>query len=360
MRKLCLIVTCSALLIVSLSVDAFAWGDYGHRLTARIAARFLNPQSQAIIADLLKTDIVSNPAYYQSRCPNVSSLGNKPSLTPAELTTFIDTGLACVAPWADPPLKSERPYTSNWHFIDIPVNMSGPNGPVTTTADLARDCPMDDKRGDCAVLALRRFRPILGNAKEHSIPRAEALKFIVHIVGDLHQPLHSVTDKKDFNNHEDLGDLGGNFKIVQFNVPEWDNNNHKDVNPRWSEQWNLHSVWDEAIIDATMKIQSFDEEKYLAHLVTPLLNATPEQRAELQRGDLSTWISESYSIAVEKVYKLPAFDPDYEYRNKQGDPRKGGYRLQPSYYVVNAAVVNKQLQNGGLRLARFLNETFAN
>ena len=105
---------------------------------------------------------------------------------------------------------------------------------------------MDDARGDCAILAVRRFRPVLANPKEHSIARAEALKFIVHIIGDLHQPLHCVTDKRDFNNLNDLGDIGGNQKIVQFNVPAWDNDRHKDVNPRWSEQWNLHSVWDEA------------------------------------------------------------------------------------------------------------------
>jgi hypothetical protein len=273
------------------------------------------------------------------------------------MATFVETGLACIAPWADPPLKWDRPYTSNWHFIDVPVNLSSVNGPVTTTLDLSRDCQMDDEKGDCAVLAVRRFRPILANPKEHNIARAEALKFIVHIIGDLHQPLHCVTDKRDFNNHQDMGDIGGNRKIVQFNVPAWDNNSQKDVNPRWSEQWNLHSVWDEAIIDATMKLQNLDEDKYLNRLVKPLLDASPRERAELQRGDLSAWVRESYSIAVEKVYNLPAFDPNYEYVDKKGNAKKGGYRLEPSYYAANAGVVNEQLQNGGLRLARVLNET---
>ncbi len=360
MRKFSLIryLSCSLLLILFLSVDTFAWGEYGHRLVARIAGRFLTPQSQNAVVTLLKADIRSNPAYYQARCPAISLLGKKRSLTPAERATFVEKGLACIAPWPDPPLKFDRPYTSNWHFIDIPVNLNGPNGPVTTTVDLARDCRMDDARGDCAVLAVRRFRPILANAKEHAIARAEALKFIVHIIGDLHQPLHCVTDKKDFSNLDDLGDIGGNRKVVQFNVPAWDNNRNKDVNPRWKEQWNLHSVWDEAFIDATMNLQNLDEEKYFSRLIKPLLDATPQARAEVQLGDLSTWIHDSYEIAVEKVYKLPAFDPNYEYKDKGGNTRKGGYKLEPSYYTENADVVNEQLKKGGLRLAQFLNETF--
>lgn len=350
MRKLSLILrflTCSSLLILFIAADTFAWGDYGHRLTARIAARFLTQQAQSVITDLLRADISANSAYYQERCPSVATLGSKPTLTAAEMATFVETGLACIAPWADPPLKWARPYSSNWHFIDVPVNMSGPTGPVTTTMDLARDCRMDDKKGDCAVLAVRRFRPILANSTEHSIPRAEALKFIVHIIGDLHQPLHCVTDKKDFSNLEDMGDIGGNKKSVQFNVPGWDNNLHKDINPRWQDHWNLHSVWDEGIIDATMKLENLDEEKYLDRLLKPLQDATPQERADLQSGDLSTWISASYTIAVEKVYKLPAFDAVY-----------GGYKLEPTYYTANASVVDQQLQKGGLRLAQFLNATF--
>jgi len=357
MHKLCYL-TCSALVLLFLSVSTFGWGEQGHRLVARIAARFLSPQSRTVIASLLKADIKSNPSYYQKNCPDVASLSKRTNPSPAKIAQFVEKGLACVAPWPDPPLKFDRPYTANWHFIDIPVNMQGPSGPVTTTMDLARDCRMDDERGDCAVLALRRFRPVLSNPKEHAISRSEALKFIVHIIGDLHQPLHCVTDKKDFSNLEDLGDLGGNLKIVQFNVPGWDNNAHKDRNERWKEQWNLHSVWDEAIIDAYMKIKKLNEETYLSEMVNPFLKMTPTELAKLQRGDLLTWINESYSIAVQKAYKLPAFDPNYEYVDKKNNTRKGGYKLEPDYYAANVGVVSEQLQNGGLRLARFINETF--
>ena len=106
-----------------------------------------------------------------------------------------------------------------------------------------------------------------------------------------------------------------------------------------------------------MKIKKLNEETYLTELVNPSLNMTPMELTELQRGDLLTWINESYSIAVEKAYKLPDFDPNYEYVDKKNNSRKGGYKLEPAYYAANVSVVNEQLQHGGLRLARFINET---
>jgi hypothetical protein len=206
---------------------------------------------------------------------------------------------------------------------------------------------MNDKRGDCALLALKRLKPVLGNHRELAGSRAEALKFIVHIIGDLHQPLHCITDKNDANNPSDHGDIGGNLKIVQFNVPAWDGNANKDVNPRWDQQWNLHSVWDEGLIDAYMGIQNLNEDSYLTLLLKPVAQ-NPEKVTPLQAGDLLAWMKESYSIAVNKAYNLPA--------PNSNDHR---YILQSTYYESNRDVVNQQLLTGGLRLAAFLNKTLA-
>lgn len=356
-KNLIRILTCLIFIAIS-SPSTLGWGDTGHRIVARIASKYLSPQTRSIVVDLLKADIKSNSSYYQDRCPDVLALGNKAALNAPDSERFAEMGLACIASWPDPPLKWERLYTSNWHFVDIPVNLQAPNGPVVSTFDVSRDCRMDDERGDCAILAIRRLRPVLANSKEQVISRAEALKFIVHIIGDIHQPLHCVTDKKDFSNAADLGDLGGNFKIVQFNVTGWDNNAHKDVNARWNEQWNLHSVWDEGIIDATMSIDKLNEDQYLAQLLKTFATIKPEEFADLQSGDWLKWISESYQVAVEKAYNLPAFDKDYPYVDKKGNKRSGGYVLNSDYYVANRGVVNEQLQSGGVRLARFLNESF--
>ena len=342
----CFVLCAFVILIVPLS--GFAWGDVGHRTVARIASKYLTPQARARVVELLKADIKLNRSYYVAICSDVLTLGEQATLSDAEAAKFTETGLACIASWPDPPLKDERPYTSNWHFVDVPVNMRGPNGPVLTSYDVARDCRMDDERGDCAVLALKRLRPVLANQMELVGSRAEALKFIVHIIGDLHQPLHCVTDKQDVNNVGNLGDLGGNFKKVQFNVPAWQANANKDQNPRWHKQWNLHSVWDEGLIDAYMSIQNLTVDSYVAQLLNSLAAKTPEQFAKLQSGDLLTWINESYLLAVNKAYKLPAKDTTYD-----------GYILQSSYYDTNQPVTSEQLQTGGVRLARFLNEALA-
>ena len=334
-----------AVVILVLPLHGFAWGDIGHRVVARIASRHLNPQARAAIVDLLKVDSKLNPSYYSATCPDVLSLAEKPVLTDSEAATFTERGLACIASWADPPLKTERLYTSNWHFVDIPVNLRGPSGPVLSTFDVARECRMNEKRGDCAFLALKRFKPVLANQRELASSRAEALKFIVHIVGDLHQPLHCITDKKDANNVSDQGDRGGNLKIVQFNVPDWENNANKDVNPRWEQQWNLHSVWDEGLIDAYMDIQKLTEDSYVDQLVKLIQN--PEDLAKLQKADSLDWMKESYSIAVKNAYNLPPVDSSSH-----------GYILQPAYYDSNHDVVNHQLLAGGVRLAAFLNKTF--
>ena len=337
-----------ALLILVLPLHVFAWGDIGHRVVARIASRQLSPQVRASVAELLKADMKLNRGYYSTICPDVLALGSNTTLTEAQLATFTELGLACVASWADPPLKNERLYTSNWHFVDIPVNLNGPHGPVLTTFLEARDCQMSDDRGDCAFLVLKRLRPVLANQTELAGSRAEALKFIVHIIGDLHQPMHCVTDKKNFNNAADLGDIGGNRKSVQFNVPAWDDNTHKDINPRWTKHWNLHSVWDEGFIDAYMKTQSLNEDAYVAQLTSPLAAMQPDKLGQLQGGDSAAWMKESYKLAVERAYKLPAFDSAY-----------GGYILPADYYESNRATVDEQLLKAGLRLAVFLNATFA-
>lgn len=337
-----------ALVILVIPLRGLAWGDIGHRVVARIASQRLSPPVKASVVELLKADIKLNQGYYSGNCPNVLSLGTKPVLTQAETATFVELGLACIASWADPPLKDARLYTSNWHFVDIPVNLNGPNGPVLATFMVARECPMSDERGDCAFLALKRLGPVLGNQTELVSSRAEALKFIVHIIGDLHQPLHCITDKKNFENANDLGDIGGNRKSVQFNVPGWDGNAHKDINPRWTKHWNLHSVWDEGLIDAYMKIQNLNEDSYVVQVTKPLATMTPNELAQIQGADSLMWMNESYKLAVDRAYNLPALDSSY-----------GGYILQPAYYESNHGVVEQQLLKAGLRLAAFLNKTFA-
>ena len=216
--------------IFALSFNIFGWGEEGHRITVRIAAGYLTPAVREEAIRLLKTDIGNNNAYYRQTCPDILVLSKKKSLTGSDKITFVSGGLACIAAWADPPVKRQRGYTSNWHFVDVPVIRPNSSKLTLFKYDAARDCRMDTRSGDCAIQALERLQPVLADYKdsaatdghqygEELTTRAEALKFFVHIVGDIHQPLHCVTDKKDatsVNDPKDVGDMGGNLKYATW------------------------------------------------------------------------------------------------------------------------------------------------
>ena len=321
-------VTLAILISAMLPVNAFAWGDHGHRIVARIAAGYLNDKAAAALTEILSAD-----AYLKQKCPGESAL---------------EMQLACIASWPDPPLKDERPYTANWHFVDIPVTMVGNTPFRTYSYDASRDCAMSN-RGDCAIAALERLQYVVANPKEAPVSRAEALKFVVHIVGDLHQPLHNVSDTKNPADPRDIGDLGGNTKIVQWLSME--------NSPRWTNyHWNLHSVWDEGIIDKTMELLNTDENGYVKKLMGELPPKANVGLTFYQGGNALAWADEGYKIAVLHAYKsLPPFDEKYKY-TKDGKEGYGGYILDIKYYEANREIVDLQLKRGGLRLAKLLND----
>src|SRR5215468_4898710 len=172
---------------------ALAWGDRGHTIVAHLATRMLAPDTSQEVAELL-----------------------------AQGET-----LESVASWADGLRGSRtapgiRPETVLWHFVDIPLGK---------VYDAARDCP-DTPNGSCVISAVVIFQDVLAKRRPgyYTNSRYEALKFMVHFVGDLHQPLHCVDDN-----------AGGNFKkIVWFD----------------DRLENLHAVWDEEILAESMKRQS--------------------------------------------------------------------------------------------------------
>jgi nuclease S1 len=349
-----------ATLIVMLPGNALAWGVEGHRITARIAAMHLNPVARAEVIKLLRTDIRNNDIYYLKNCANVRGLGKKGTLTKKEEDKFLVEGMACIAPWPDPPVKDQRLYTSNWHFVDIPVvlNTAGGSGPLRFKYNPGRDCIMDVKRGDCAVQALERLRAVLGNPKistqedhlygEEMTARAEALKFFVHIVGDIHQPLHCAADKKDeqaVSNPKDLGDMGGNLKMAT-----WFGEAKTPYGPM-----NIHSIWDGGIITHTLKVENLTEAQYYQNLLKAIPAKGSLALANMQAGEFFDWFEESYDLAVRKAYgELPKLDPNCGV-TKDGHVTDC-YQLADNYYNANKGIVDQQLKMGGVRLGRLLNE----
>jgi S1/P1 Nuclease len=246
--------------------EAAAWGASGHSIVAEIAQRRLHPRALQAVKKLL---------------------GGEKSL-------------ASIASWPDD-ITLLRPDTTNWHFVNIPYD--------ATDYVPARDCA-DTPKGDCVINAIARSRAVLADARAPARQRAEALKFLVHFVGDVHQPLHCA----------DRNDAGGNKVAVTF----------------FGTSMSLHAVWDYGIIDK----HTFDWGQYVDEIERD--SVAGKDLARLQGGTPVQWALEAHKLAVDVVYVLPE-----------------DLKLSDDYYRSARPVVDRQLALAGVRLARLLNEILA-
>lgn len=145
-----------------------------------------------------------------------------------------------IASWADD-YRRDHPETGPWHYIDIPL--------ADSKIDMERDCP----EGQFVIAQTERFLSVRRDPSADKAARAEALKFVVHFVGDLHQPLHD----------EDNDDKGGNGRHVIF-----------DGKPD-----NLHWVWDTGLLEHINR----NPQALAAELESKI---TPQKRAEWDKGSV--------------------------------------------------------------------------
>lgn len=240
------------------SLMAYGWGQKGHDTVAFIAENHLSSSTKAAIDSLLDGRSI---VYWSNWLDNASH-------TP------------------------EYSYSKTWHYRNIDADETYWN---------ARKNPKGD-----VVTALDEQILVLSDTTKSKDERALALKIVVHLVGDIHQPLH-------------LGhasDLGGNKWVVKhFNSPR-----------------NLHSEWDSAILEAGHKWSYTEWQQQIDR-------ATPEQESEIIQSLLpEDWGLETYKIAKE-IYETTPQNTNIEY----------------NYIAKWTPVIEKQLLRGGLRLAAILN-----
>jgi hypothetical protein len=216
-----------------------------------------------------------------------------------------------------------------WHFVDIPNH---PKPGTSATYDPVRDCPCT-RDGDCVIQAIEQFKAMLmkpeapgGRDKQR---RIEAVKFIIHFVGDLHQPLHS----------SDNDDRGGNDVKVFWLGQEFSNSEKK-------YEWNLHSVWDSGIV---AKINPSVDES-ITRILTGL--AAVDIKG-MQKGTVVDWSNEAHKIAVTSVY-----NDKFLAKKIKGTDGTLKVDLGEDYYNAEKGIVDVQLERAGVRLARVLNELF--
>jgi hypothetical protein len=254
---------------VASPVETYAWGYDCHRIIAEIAEQFLELESAHKIRDLLAIENI--------------------------------TTLADVSTWPDE-IRTQHPETAPWHFVNIPIV---PPAGTVKGYDANRDCPT----GDCLVAKIEQFEVVLANPQAPKRQRLEALKYLVHFVGDLHQPLH-VSD-----NH----DRGGNNVFVIFR----------------GLSTNLHAVWDSEIIRPAL---GADDRSYAIKLAQTIAS---DEIDSWSKGDLVTWTNEGNEIAANVIY---------------GELPHAG-TLPEDYEAKALPIVNDQLKRAGVRLALVLNSS---
>ena len=259
-----------------LPASAWAWGSAGHSIVGEIAQRRLNHRAAHQVAHLIGRG----------------------------------ASLASVASWADD-VRDARPYSYNWHFVDIPVT-DGEYVP-------ARDCA-DNTRGDCVIAELDRLASTLRCARSDS-ERVEALRFAVHFVGDLHQPLHTMLEER-----------GGNDVQVSVSIQGMVCRPDRPCNAFPS---NLHSVWDSGLIDKTV----WNWGAYVDRLEGGWLRTDAARAAH--GGDPLQWALDSHTQA-QRIWAMTPADKV----------------LNDDYYRAAQPILDRQLALGGIHLADFLNAAF--
>lgn len=257
-----------------------AWGIQGHQVVAAIAWQALSPAARQEATRLLVQE---------------------PGQT-----------LVSVATWAD---EHRGPATAPWHYLNFPRGQC--------RFDAARDCP----DGQCVVGAIERQRAILASQAPDA-ERLQALKYLVHFVADVHQPLHA--------GYQD--DRGGNTVQLRFLM-------------RGS---NLHALWDKGLIEqlgldnealiAAAQAQLAAQVKSQAHVQTQMLGPVQFQSQSTAPASPGSGLADAIAMAEEscRIVAQPGFYP-------QGDP-------SPAYVARMTPVLLQRLALAGQRLAALLNQ----
>jgi S1/P1 Nuclease len=270
------------------SAPADAWGDLGHEVTALIAYRHLTPQARSALDKLLAGD--------------------------ADTLTLPD--FASRATWADKYRTAHR-ETAAWHFVNIEIDHPEVERacygfPRLSAAIVASQGPPQD----CVVNKIDEFAAELASPATAPTERLLALKFLIHLVADLHQPLHAA----------DHDDRGGNCIGLSASSGQRDTN--------------LHAYWDVGLVEALGKSAEQIADKLDAGI-------TIDKAKAWNAGTSRSWAMESFEIARRDAYALPS----------QPTCRTHGVVTLSATYAAEAQKdASAQLRKAAIRLAGLLNK----
>jgi len=291
---------------------ARAWGCKGHQTVALIAEKHLTPETRQWVEKLLSENPIDPKL--NRYCGGAAR-----------------DAMADAATWADD-VRGER-KNGPWHYIDIPRG--------SKRGELEPFCGA----AGCVTKAISEQLAILKDKNADAAKRADALRYVIHFVGDLHQPLHTITN----------ADEGGNCVPLKYFRRTAHEHNH-------SFSPNLHSIWDTAIPERDA--EGADSAEY-ADTLDALFAADIEgwQKAGVHVED---WVWEGYDFAESVVYgdltpKI-AIEPNVAVHSCSDDNNIGERLLKQNiaageaYQEKAAPVAEKRIAEGGVRLAMILND----
>jgi S1/P1 nuclease len=267
-----------------LFVPAYGWNDTGHMVTGAIAYARLDHKAKTEADRLLKI---------------------------GSTETTSDFMTACV--WADD-IRRTRRETGPWHYIDYHFRSDGKPTPSKPDAENVET-------------ALAKFTAILKDPSQPDADRADALRFIMHFVGDSHQPLHAVS--RDSDAMPD-GDKGGNAFMI---IPP------AGLTP---QPKNLHSLWDQGcgLFNGTRRPLSEGGVSKIQDLASSLTGKYADEESRAAKDlDPTDWTHESLKLAQTQVYSL-----------------QEGSEPSEEYLEAGRITAGKRIVLAGLRMANLLNK----
>lgn len=271
---------CGLLLILVVTAQtALGWGAQGHKVVGAVAERRLaqtSPDALKRAQDLLRSNNNSRDC---APCDDARSF----AFVSSDPDDFRQIELALV--------------TRDWHFVNIEI--------THPTYEQDRDCP----NGDCVVRRIDRMIEILGDPTRSNCDRESALIYLIHFMGDMHQPFHT-----GFGRIDGKPDRGGNDVKLTFN----------------GRDTNLHSIWDSGIIEK----QGRSDTQWVNRLMGDVLGQ--RDAAALAKGTTVDWVNESHKLAIRFHVPEKPFDD--------------------AYVPEALPVIEERLLLAGLRLARLIED----
>jgi hypothetical protein len=269
----------SLVLLFAPLAPAQAYWEYGHETVAHIAQANMSPKARANMQRLLR----ATPMLGTPKC----AMRN----------------IADVSVWADC-IKGDRlrwGYTNSWHYQNVDI---------CKPFDLKSACA----DGNCVSAQIDRNFALLSNKALPAHVRLEALAFLIHFVGDIHQPLHA----------GDRADRGGNDLKATYGV---------------MPGYNLHSVWDGLLADRALSG---------APIIVRVFS--PAEKAAIVQGNVRLWSEENWAVSKNIAYPR-AMDGD-----ACGAKPSAPVSIDEADVAASRAALRQQVERGGIRLARLLDE----